>query len=93
MQTICPEDVKVLYTRALEDIRSGDGKMWSYETAEEPLFAKPLRTAENLPAGEVGKFQADKNGLLLSKVVGGAVFVADLNFDGFQDFVLQGGAG
>nr|WP_300860061.1 M56 family metallopeptidase [uncultured Acetatifactor sp.] len=93
LQTICPEDVKVLYTRALEDIRSGDGKMWSYETAEEPLFAKPLRTAENLPAGEVGKFQADKNGLLLSKVVGGAVFVADLNFDGFQDFVLQGGAG
>lgn len=26
LQTICPEDVKVLYTRALEDIRSGDGK-------------------------------------------------------------------
>ena len=33
---------------------------------------------EGSPRAEVGKFQADKNGLLLSKVVGGAVFVADL---------------
>lgn len=90
LQTIRPEDVRVLYTRSLEDIRNGDGKMWSYSTEEEPLFAKPLRTEENLPADEVGNFQADGNGQMLSRVLSGAVFVADLNFDGYQDFFLQG---
>lgn len=93
LQTIRPEDVRVLYTRSLEDIRNGDGKMWSYSTEEEPLFAKPLRTEENLPAGEAGNFQADGNGQMLSRVLSGAVFVADLNFDGYQDFFLQGGVG
>lgn len=93
LQTIRPEDVRVLYTRSQEDIRNGDGKMWSYSTQEEPLFAKPLRTEENLPAGEVGRFQADGNGQMLSDVAGGAVFAADLNFDGYQDFFLQGGMG
>lgn len=93
LQTIRPEDVRVLYTRPMEDIRNSGGGMWSYATDREPQYAKPLYTVEDLPAREAGNFLADGNGDMLSHVVGGAIFVADLNFDGYQDFCLQGGVG
>lgn len=93
LQTIRPEDVRVLYTRSLEDIRNGDGQMYSYASAGEPLYAKPLRTQESLPAREVGKFLADENGEIFSSAPDARVVVADLNFDGYQDFCVQSGTG
>lgn len=93
MQTIRPEDMRVLYTRPLEEIRSGGGQMYSYTSDEEPCYAKPLVTAEGLPAHEVGKFLADRNGQIFSDAPDGGLVVADLNFDGYQDFCLRDGTG
>ena len=93
LQTIRPEDVRVLYTRSLEDIRGGAGQMYSFTSEEEPLYAKPLVTEEDLPAHEVEKFLADGNGQIFSGAPDGGILVADLNFDGYQDFCLQGGRG
>lgn len=93
LQTIRPEEMRVLYTKPLEDVRNGNGQRGSYSTEEEPLFAKRLYTEENLWAGEAGESRAAGNGQILSDMDGGAVFVADLNFDGYQDFFLQGGVG
>ncbi len=93
LQTIRPEDVRVLYTRSLEDIRSGDGQMYSFALTEEPLYAKPLCTAEDMPAHELAKFLADENGQIYADALDGGLVVADLNFDGYEDFYLQGGTG
>ncbi|MCI9336266.1 MAG: hypothetical protein HFH93_01795 [Lachnospiraceae bacterium] len=93
VQIIRPEDVRVLYTRSLEDIRNDDGQMYSYALKGEPLYAKPLRTVEDLPSREAGKFLADKNGELFSDAPDGRILVADLNFDGYEDFCIQGGTG
>ncbi len=93
LQTIRPEDVRVLYTRALEDIRGGVGQMYSFTSEEEPLYAKPLCRAEDLPARELGKFLADENGQIYADALDGGLVVTDLNFDGYEDFYLQGGTG
>lgn len=93
LQTIRPEDVRVLYTRALEDIRGGVGQMYSFTSEEEPLYAKPLCRAEDLPAHELGKFLADENGQIYADALDGGLVVTDLNFDGYEDFYLQGGTG
>ena len=93
LQTIRPEDVRVLYTRALEDIRGGAGQMYSFTSEEEPLYAKPLCRAEDLPAHELGKFLADENGQIYADALDGGLVVTDLNFDGYEDFYLQGGTG
>lgn len=93
LQTIRPEDVRVLYTRALEDIRGGAGQMYSFTSEEEPLYAKPLYRAEDLPAHELGKFLADENGQIYADALDGGLVVTDLNFDGYEDFYLQGGTG
>lgn len=93
LQTIRPEDVRVLYTRALEDIRGGAGQMYSFKSEEEPLYAKPLCRAEDLPAHELGKFLADENGQIYADALDGELVVTDLNFDGYEDFYLQGGTG
>lgn len=91
LQVIRPEDVRTLYTRSLEEIRNDDGQMYSYAVKGEPLYAKPLCTAEDIPAREVEKFLADENGELFSQAPDGKVVVADLNFDGYQDFCIQAG--
>ena len=91
LQTILPEDVRVLYTRSLEDIKNGNGQMYYYALEGEPLYAKPLCTEENLPAREVEKFLADGNKEMYSSAPDGSVLVADLNFDGYQDFCVQAG--
>ncbi len=93
LQIIRPEDVRVLYTRALEDIKNGNGQMYSYAPEGEPLYAKALCTAEDLPAREVARFLADENGELFSDAPDGKVVVVDLNFDGYQDFCIQSGTG
>lgn len=93
LQTIRPEDMRVLYTRPLEEIRSGRAQMYSYTSDEEPRYAKALVTVEDLPAHEVEKFLADGNGQIFSKAPDESVLVADLNFDGYQDFCLQDGTG
>lgn len=93
LQTILPEDVRVLYTRSLEDIRNGNGQMYYYALEGEPLYAKPLYTEEDLPAREVEKFLADENREMYSDAPDGSVVVADLNFDGYQDFCVQAGTG
>ncbi len=93
LQTIRPEDVRVLYTRSLEDIRGGAGQMYSFTSEEEPLYAKPLCRAEDLPAHELGKFLADENGQIHADALDGGLVVTDLNFDGYEDFYLQGGTG
>lgn len=93
LQTILPEDVRVLYTRSLEDIKNSNGQMYYYALEGEPLYAKPLCTEEDLPAREVGKFLADENKEMYSGAPDGNVLVADLNFDGYQDFCVQAGTG
>ena len=93
LQTILPEDVRVLYTRSLEDIRNGNGQMYYYALEGEPLYAKPLYTEEDLLAHEVEKFLADENREMYSDAPDGSVVVADLNFDGYQDFCVQAGTG
>ncbi len=91
LQIIRPEDVRTLYTRTLEDIKNDDGQMYSYALKGEPLYAKVLCTAEDIPVREVEKFLADENGELFSQTPDGKVVVADLNFDGYQDFCIQAG--
>ncbi len=91
LQIIRLEDVRTLYTRSLEEIKNDDGQMYSYALKGEPLFAKPLCTAADIPAREVGKFLEDENGEVLSQAPDGQIVVADLNFDGYQDFCIQAG--
>lgn len=90
VQTINLSDAKVLYTRSLEDIRRSDGKVWSYSTEEEPQYAKPLYTVDDLPVSAAGQFLADTEGQLVSYSLDGGIMVEDLNFDGYQDFCIQG---
>ncbi|MCI8801203.1 MAG: hypothetical protein HFH88_15535 [Lachnospiraceae bacterium] len=88
LQTILLEEVRCLYTRMADEAESGNGFMWSYAFGEEPLYAKKLYTVEDLPSYTVG--QTETKGQVLSHVSDGGILVADLNFDGYQDFCLQG---
>lgn len=90
IQTVRLEDVKVLYTRPLAEIKSDGGDMWACSSAEEALFAKALCTAESLPEYAAEKFQGKENGKTVAELFTGGILVADLNFDGYQDFGLQG---
>lgn len=93
LQTIRLEDVKVLYTRSLDEIRADGGDMWAFCTATEALFAKALCTVEDLPAYAAEKFPTKESGKSVAELLTGGILVADLNFDGYQDFGLQGRSG
>lgn len=90
LQTIRLEDVKVLYTRSLDEIRADGGDMWAFCAAAEALYAKALCTVEDLPAYAAEKFPTKESGKSVAELLTGGILVADLNFDGYQDFGLQG---
>ncbi|HBA49336.1 MAG TPA: hypothetical protein DCZ91_16390 [Lachnospiraceae bacterium] len=90
LQVIRLEDVKVLYTISLEDIRKNDGRMWNYAPEKEVLYAKPLCTAEDLPNYAAESFLAEGSGSSLAELCDGSILAVDLNFDGYQDFCLRG---
>lgn len=89
-QVISLEDVKVLYTISIDDIRKNGGQMWAYFPEREALYAKPLCIAEDLPDYAAGSFAAEESGTSLSELCDGGILAVDLNFDGYQDFCLRG---
>lgn len=91
VQSIHPGDVKALYTISGQDLDSPAGNLspWMFSSDEEPLFAKTLYSAEDLPQSAVGWFQAEDGGQMLSYASNGGILVADLNFDGYDDFCVQ----
>lgn len=90
VQSIRLDDVKVLYTMPLQDIRENGGQMWSYTPEKEALFAKTLCTAEDLPNYASETFQGEGSRTSLAELCDGGILVEDLNFDGYQDFCLRG---
>ncbi len=92
LQAIRLDEVKVLYTLTVEDIRKSGGEMWTYSPEKESLYAKALRTAEDLPADAAGAFSANGSVASLAQLCDGGILVEDLNFDGYQDFCLRGRA-
>ncbi len=90
LQTISLETVRCLYTETMTAFQS-DGQLWQPSSEEEPLYAKCLYRVEESDAYAGGQMQTEKNGRIVSPVSDGGIVVADLNFDGYQDFCLQGG--
>jgi len=92
LQSICPGDVKPLYTEALqkgEYAEYSGGEKFLFRIEGEPLYAKSLRGMEELSAYARGCFLADGSGTQLSYLPDGNIMVIDLNFDGYEDFCLQ----
>lgn len=95
VQSIHPGDVKALYTKARQDAEgiSGDMRTWEFSSEEEPLFAKTLYSAEELPISAVSFFESDNGSQMLAYASNGGILVADLNFDGYNDFCVQTNVG
>lgn len=93
LQTILLENVRCLYTEPMTVLQNGDGQTWLPSSEEDPLYAKPLYTIEEHALHAEGRMQTPSNSQISSKVLDGGILVADLNFDGYQDFCLQGGNG
>ena len=92
LQSICPGDVKPFYSEFLKNDESAEpnsGKGSLFRSEGEPLYAKSLRSFEELSAYTRGEFLADGSGTPLSYLPDGGIMVADLNFDGYDDFCLQ----
>lgn len=96
-QTIAEGDVKVLYTRPAGDVRpfqdSRGANPWIFSSGQDALFAKPLCTRQELPDGAGQAFGEGSGGEMWSYAPDGGIIVADLNFDGYNDFCVQGGVG
>ena len=90
VQSIRLDNVRVLYTIPLQDIRENNGQMWSYTPEKTALYAKALRTAEDLPNYAAETFRKEGSGASLAGLCDGGLLVEDLNFDGYEDFCLQG---
>ena len=90
VQSISLDDVRVLYTIPLQDIRENNGQMWSYAPEKTALYAKALCTAEDLPNYTAGTFLDEGGRGALAGLCDGGLVVEDLNFDGYQDFCLRG---
>lgn len=84
LQIIHPEKVSVLHTGQTEN-SGGSGMSFGAKS----LYAKPLYMTENLDNN--GKSASPEAGEWVSAASDGAVFVADVNFDGYDDFCLQAG--
>lgn len=98
LQTIRAGDVKVFYTKpmsAAEPFPDSDiGVQWCFSSeGEEVLFAKPLRSLEDLPGWASQAFLEGDGGELWAYAPDGGIIVADLNFDGYDDICLQAGVG
>lgn len=90
LQSVSLDEVKVLYTMSQEDVRANGGRMWPYTPEKEVLYAKPLRSADDLSGYDAEAFLAEGSGPSLEALCDGGILVEDLNFDGYQDFCLRG---
>jgi len=94
LQSVCPDKVKPLYTRAVSQEASGEQESrLSYQMDGKLSFAKPLQNFDDLPLYAVSRFLSADNGPILSDSPDGGIVVVDLNFDGCLDFCIQAGTG
>ncbi len=91
LQSICPGDVKPLYTKNLQESRQ-TGEDTLFHAGGESLYAKSLCSITDLPAYVINQYGAEGGNGAISPLSDGGIQVGDFNFDGYEDFCLQIGA-